>query len=86
MRVFESFAQADSSDKRQKGGTGLGLFIVKQIVERFGGKVGFESAAGQGALFFVDLPRCKGERGEDKPDTAGQNRKIIDRADTQEVA
>ena len=56
-RVFGKFAQADSSDSRQKGGTGLGLSIVKQIVERLGGEVGFESAPGRGALFFVNIPR-----------------------------
>jgi PAS domain S-box-containing protein len=56
-RVFGKFAQADSSDSRQKGGTGLGLNIVKQIVDRLGGEVGFESAPGRGALFFVNIPR-----------------------------
>ncbi|MEW5755889.1 MAG: CHASE domain-containing protein [Pseudomonadota bacterium] len=55
-RIFQKFAQADSSDSRQKGGTGLGLSIVKAIVERFGGSVGFESAAGGGTLFYCDLP------------------------------
>jgi PAS domain S-box-containing protein len=54
--VFEKFAQADATDARQKGGTGLGLCIVKQIVERLGGKVGFEDAPGGGAIFYVDLP------------------------------
>ena len=56
-RVFEKFAQADSSDARTKGGTGLGLSIVKQIVTRLGGKVAFEDAPGGGTVFHVDLPR-----------------------------
>jgi PAS domain S-box-containing protein len=55
-RIFGKFAQADSSDTRQKGGTGLGLSIVKEIVVRLGGTVGFESAPGQGTIFHVDLP------------------------------
>jgi signal transduction histidine kinase len=58
-RVFEKFAQADSSDARTKGGTGLGLSIVKQIVTRLGGKVAFEDAPGGGTVFHVDLPRWK---------------------------
>jgi signal transduction histidine kinase len=56
-RVFEKFAQADSSDARTKGGTGLGLSIVKQIVTRLGGEVAFEDAPGGGTVFHVDLPR-----------------------------
>ena len=55
-RIFQKFAQADSSDTRQKGGTGLGLSIVKAMVEHMGGHVGFESAPDQGTTFFVDLP------------------------------
>lgn len=57
--VFERFAQADASDARKKGGTGLGLSIVKQIIDRLGGKIGFDSALGQGTLFFVEIPRWK---------------------------
>jgi len=58
-RVFEKFAQADSTNAKQKGGTGLGLSIVKQIVGRLGGKVGFTDAPGGGTIFHVDLP-CSG--------------------------
>jgi PAS domain S-box-containing protein len=55
-RIFEKFAQADSSDARQKGGTGLGLSIVKQLIHQHGGKVGFEPAAGGGTVFYFELP------------------------------
>jgi PAS domain S-box-containing protein len=55
-RIFQKFAQADSSDARTKGGTGLGLSIVKAIVERFGGQVGYTSDAATGTTIYFDLP------------------------------
>lgn len=55
-RIFQKFAQADSTNTRRKGGTGLGLSICKSIVEQHGGNIGFESAPGQGTTFHVDLP------------------------------
>src|SRR3984885_14970009 len=55
--IFEKFAKADAGDARQKGVTGLGLSIVKQIVDRLGGEVGFADADGGGTIFYVQL-RC----------------------------
>ncbi|KAK0332516.1 hypothetical protein LTR94_024540 [Friedmanniomyces endolithicus] len=55
-RIFSKFAQADGSDTRQKGGTGLGLAIAREIAERHGGRLWFESAAGEGATFHLDIP------------------------------
>ena len=57
-RIFQKFAQADASDSRQKTGTGLGLSISKAIVEKLGGRIDFESQAGLGSKFFVDLPQA----------------------------
>ncbi|HYO23321.1 MAG TPA: ATP-binding protein [Lacipirellulaceae bacterium] len=55
--VFERFRQADSSTTRSYGGLGLGLSIVKQLVELHGGSVRAKSAGiGQGATFIVSLP------------------------------
>ena len=55
--VFERFRQGDSSSTRQHSGIGLGLALVKQLVELHGGTVAAESAgAGQGATFTVQLP------------------------------
>ncbi|MFJ6024630.1 CHASE3 domain-containing protein [Brevundimonas sp. NPDC092305] len=55
-RIFSKFAQADGSDSRTQGGTGLGLAISREIAERHGGRLWFESAPGEGATFHLDLP------------------------------
>ena len=56
-RIFQRFAQADSSDTREKGGTGLGLSITKAIVERHEGNIGYETKTGKGTQFYFDLRR-----------------------------
>lgn len=56
-RIFQKFAQADSSDARQKGGTGLGLSIAKAIIERLNGQIGFDTESNVGTTFYCDLPR-----------------------------
>ncbi len=55
-RIFGKFEQADGADARTRAGTGLGLSVSKAIVERLGGRIGFESPPGQGATFFLELP------------------------------
>jgi len=57
-RIFQKFSQADTSDTRQKGGTGLGLNISRAIVERMGGSMGFTTQTGVGTVFFFDLPEA----------------------------
>ena len=54
--LFEKFSQADSSDHRAQGGTGLGLYITRMLVERMGGRVDVEAASGPGACFCIEFP------------------------------
>jgi two-component system sensor histidine kinase BaeS len=54
--VFERFYQADPARDRSTGGSGLGLSIVKAIVEAHGGSVGVENVASGGARFWFELP------------------------------
>lgn len=63
-KIFGKFAQADSSNTKSVGGTGLGLNITKQIVEKMGGKISFDSEAGKGTTFNVDFPA---EQTQEKP-------------------
>ena len=60
-RIFSKFAQADGSGTRAKGGTGLGLAIAREITERHGGRLWFESPPGQGATFHLELPLASGD-------------------------
>ena len=69
--VFDRFAQSDAASNRQRGGLGLGLSIVKQLVEAHGGTVAASSAGlGEGATFDVWLPTDPSHPGrEDFPDS-----------------
>lgn len=55
-KLFQPFVQVDSALNRQYEGTGLGLALVKRIVELHGGQVGLTSEVGVGSCFTIDLP------------------------------
>jgi signal transduction histidine kinase len=58
-RLFERFTRGSNARKAKISGTGIGLFIVKMILERHGGEVRVESVVGEGSRFIVRLPRIE---------------------------
>jgi len=58
QRIFEKFYRAGPQLTREAGGTGLGLYISRELVRRMGGRLTVESEPGAGATFVFDLPRA----------------------------
>lgn len=55
--LFQKFYRVDSSATRTIGGTGLGLFICRKIIELYNGQIWADSEIGQGSTFYINLPR-----------------------------
>jgi two-component system phosphate regulon sensor histidine kinase PhoR len=60
-RLTERFYRVDVADSRAQGGTGLGLALVKHVLNRHGGRLTIESTLGQGATFIMQLPLRTGD-------------------------
>jgi signal transduction histidine kinase len=56
-KVFQRFHRVHSGDSQRVGGTGIGLFLVKSLVEAHGGVAWVESAIGKGSTFFFTIPK-----------------------------
>lgn len=64
LHIFQKFYRVDNSQTREIGGTGLGLYLVKQRIEAMGGRVWAESSFGDGSTFYISLPRLTAEEYE----------------------
>jgi len=71
--LFQKFYRVDSSATRTIGGTGLGLFICRKIVELYQGRLWVESQLGKGSTFFINLPRLSTQKAQQLQAAAPQD-------------
>lgn len=63
--LFQKFYRVDNSATRTIGGTGLGLFISRKIIELYKGRIWAESEVGKGSTFYINLPRITSQKAEE---------------------
>lgn len=68
--LFQKFYRVDNSDTREIGGTGLGLYISRRLVETNGGNISVTSTYGKGSTFTVKMPRISGSQTATSPTPA----------------
>lgn len=74
--LFQKFYRVDNSATRTIGGTGLGLFIARKIIELYNGRVWVESEVGKGSSFYINLPRLTREKATELQAAAGKNTQL----------
>lgn len=62
--LFQKFYRVDNSATRTVGGTGLGLFICRKIIELYNGRIWAESEVGKGSTFYINLPRLSADQAD----------------------
>lgn len=63
--MFQKFYRVDNSSTRTIGGTGLGLFICKQIIDLYHGAIWVDSESGKGSTFYINLPRLSTQKAQE---------------------
>jgi anti-sigma regulatory factor (Ser/Thr protein kinase) len=63
--LFQKFYRVDNSDTREIGGTGLGLYISRRLIESNNGHIGVNSDYGKGSTFFITIPRISHDRADE---------------------
>jgi signal transduction histidine kinase len=63
--LFQKFYRVDNSATRTIGGTGLGLFICRKIIEMYNGRIWAESEVGKGSSFYINLPRLSSQKAQE---------------------
>ena len=76
-RIFEKFYRLDPEMTRGIGGTGLGLYICSELLERMDGRIWVESQEGVGSTFSFELPRCRAWP-PPRPAAVGEPRDLTD--------
>jgi PAS domain S-box-containing protein len=74
--LFQKFYRVDNSATRTIGGTGLGLFICRKIIELYNGRIWAESEVGKGSNFYINLPRLTTQKATELQ-AIGANKDII---------
>ncbi|MDB5170645.1 MAG: putative sensor protein [Candidatus Saccharibacteria bacterium] len=74
--LFQKFYRVDNSATRTIGGTGLGLFICRKIVELYNGRIWAESEVGKGSTFYINLPRLSTQKATELQNTANSSTEL----------
>lgn len=75
--LFQKFYRIDNAQTRTVGGTGLGLFICKKIVELYGGQIWVKSKEGEGSTFYINLPRISSQQARSIRSTASKTTRPV---------